>query len=75
MSGLALPHRADAVVRPPVNIFVDVTLVADVEDKFVLGRFKNAVQRMVNSTTPRFGPRWPPVCDKDLYEFVAHLLR
>src|SRR5436853_1579384 len=29
-----------------------------------LGVLNTRCSAIVNSTTPRFGPRWPPVCDK-----------
>ena len=40
---------------------MDVALVADVEDELSLGVSKTRCSAMVSSTTPRFGPRWPPV--------------
>ena len=39
---------------------VDVNLMAHIPDKFVLWVLKTAWRAMVSSTTPRFGPRWPP---------------
>jgi hypothetical protein len=40
---------------------VDVGLVADVEDESCRSGVEDRVQAMVSSTTPRLGPRWPPV--------------
>ena len=59
--------RADGVdaVRAAGEHLVDVALVGDVEDELVLGRVeKTRCSAMVSSTTPRFGPRWPPVLRK-----------
>ena len=44
VQSLVLPHRADAIEAAGKH-FVDVTLVADVEDKSVLGSIEDAVQR------------------------------
>ena len=41
--------------------FVDVALVADIEEQLVRGVSKTRWRAMVSSTTPRFGPRCPPV--------------
>jgi hypothetical protein len=41
---LVLPHRTDAV-QPAGEHLMDIPLVADVEDKFVLWRLKDAMER------------------------------
>ena len=43
VQSLVLAHRADAIEAARKHL-VDVTLVADVEDKFVPGSFEDAVQ-------------------------------
>ena len=47
--------------QPAGEELVDVGLVAGVEDDPVARRVEDAVQARVSSTTPRLGPRCPPV--------------
>jgi len=51
--------------------FVNIALMAHVPDEPVFGRVENAVQGDINSTTPRFGPRCPPVFGKDGDQLLA----
>ena len=44
VKSFVLPHRVDAIETAREH-FVDVTLMADVEDEFVPGRIEDAVQR------------------------------
>src|SRR6266571_608257 len=70
---LVLPHRGDAVEATRKHL-VDVTLVADIEDKSVLGGFKNAVQgnRQLNDAQVR--TEVAASLRQDLYQLIAHFL-
>ena len=43
---------------------VNVGLVADVEEELVFGVSNTVCSARVSSTTPRLGPRWPPVLER-----------
>ena len=68
----ALAQQVEAVL-PAGDDLVHVRLVAGVEQDAVLGRVEDPVQASVSSTTPRFGPRCPPVRDDLRHQEVADL--
>ena len=71
---LVLPHGADAI-EPAGKHFVDVTLVADVEDKFVLRRFENAMQRDRQLDHAEVRTEMAAGLRQDFDQLVAHFLR
>ena len=74
VQSLVLPHRADAI-EPAGKHFVDVTLMADVEDKFVLGRIEDAMQRNGQFDDAEIRPEMSAGLRKNLDERFAHFLR
>ena len=56
----AFAQRLETVATPGKNL-VYVRLVRNVPDEFVFGEVEHAVQCKRESTTPRFGARWPPL--------------
>jgi hypothetical protein len=71
---LVLAHRPDTI-EPPGKHFVDVTLVADVEDKLVPRRFEDAVKGNRQFDDAEVRPEVTPGLGKHLDELVAHFLR
>ena len=68
--GTARSRTGRRAVRRPVKSgareqLVDVRLVPGVEDDRVAWAVEDPVQAMVSSTTPRLGPRWPPVLETE----------
>ena len=70
---LVLPHRADAFETACKHL-VDVTLVAHVEDKSVLGSFEDAVQgdRQLHDAEVR--TEVAAGLRQDFYQLIAHFL-
>jgi hypothetical protein len=60
VQALILSHGVNAI-EPASEHLMHVALMADIEDELVVRGGEDACSAMVNSTTPRFGPRWPPV--------------
>jgi hypothetical protein len=74
IQSLVLPHRADAVETARKH-FVDVTLVADIEDKLVLGGLENAVQGDRQLDNAEIWSEVAAGLRQDLYQLLAHFLR
>jgi hypothetical protein len=74
VQSLVLPHRADAVEATRKH-FVDVALVADVEDKPVLGGFEDAVQGDGQLYDSEVGTKVAAGLRQDFDQFIAHFLR
>ena len=74
VQSLVLPHGADAI-EPAGKHLVHVALMADVEDKFVLRRVEDAVQRDGQLDDAEVRPEMSAGLRKDLDQFVAHFLR
>jgi hypothetical protein len=73
VQSLVLPHRANTV-EPTRKHFVDVALVADVEDKPVLGSFEDAVQGDGQLYDSEVGTKVAAGLRQDFYQFIAHFL-
>ena len=62
-------------IEPAGKHFVDVTLVADVEDKLVLRRVENAMQRDGQLDHAEIRPEMAAGLREHLDQLVAHFLR
>ena len=71
---LVLPHRVDAIEAAGKH-FVDVTLMTDIEDKPVLRRVEDAMQRDGQLDDAEIWPEMPAGLRKDFDQLVAHFLR
>jgi hypothetical protein len=71
---LVLPHRADAI-EPAGKHFVDVTLVADVEDETVPRRIEDAMQRDRQLDHAEIRSEMSAGLREDFDQLIAHFLR
>ena len=74
VQALVLPHRVDAI-EPAGEHFVDVTLMADVEDELIPRRIEDAMQRDGQLNDAEIWPEMSAGLRENLDEGFAHLLR
>jgi hypothetical protein len=70
---LVLPHRSDAIEASGKH-FVDVTLMADVKNKLVLGSLKNAMQSDRQFDDAKVRTEMPAGLGEDPDQLVAYFL-
>ena len=70
---LVLPHRPDAIETAGKH-FVDVTLVADIENEAVPRSIENAMQRDGQFDHAEIGPKMASGLREDFDQLLAHFL-